>query len=295
MENAEKQDITQWFVFFKDQLLLKKEDNGEGRTIYSVPCGTQPPLPANADGAIHEDSTIHKDSTIHEGSTTHEDGTIHKGSTIHEVCLPTGETVHALAISHPVEETEEWFMVNLRSSYEYITPEAYRAAGKAYQILYWDQHSRFCPVCGSPTEQQTAIMKKCPSCAYEIYPPISTAIIVLVRRGEEILLVHARNFRGTFYGLVAGFLEPGETLEQCVQREVLEETGLKVKNITYFDSQPWPYPSGLMVGFIADYESGEIKLQQEELSAGAFYSKDNLPELPRKLSIARRMIDWWRK
>ena len=294
MENAEKQDITQWFVFFKDQLLLKKEDNGEGETIYSVPCGTQPPLPADADGTIHEDSTIHKDSTIHEGSTTHEDGTI-KGSTIHEVCLPTGETVRALAISHPVEETEEWFMINLRSSYEYITPEAYRAAGKAYQILYWDQHSRFCPVCGSPTEQQTAIMKKYPSCAYEIYPPISTAIIVLVRRGEEILLVHARNFRGTFYGLVAGFLEPGETLEQCVQREVLEETGLKVKNITYFDSQPWPYPSGLMVGFIADYESGEIKLQQEELSAGAFYSKDNLPELPRKLSIARRMIDWWRK
>lgn len=283
MENAEKQDITQWFVFFKDQLLLRKEDNGEGGIVYSVPCGTQPPLPAHADGTIHKDGTTHKDDTSHGGST------------IHEVCLPTGETVRALAIDQPIEETEEWFMVNLRSSYEYITPEAYRAAGKAYQILYWDQHSRFCPVCGSPTEQLTNIMKKCPACAHEIYPPISTAIIVLVRRGEEILLVHARNFRGTFYGLVAGFLEPGETLEQCVQREVLEETGLKVKNITYFDNQPWPYPSGLMVGFIADYESGEIKLQQEELSAGAFYSKDNLPELPRKLSIARRMIDWWRK
>lgn len=87
------------------------------------------------------------------------------------------------------------------------------------------------------------------------------------------MLVHARNFRGTFYGLVAGFLEAGETLEQCVQREVMEETGLRVKNITYFGNQPWPYPSGLMVGFIADYESGEIKLQKDELSAGAFYSK----------------------
>ena len=116
---------------------------------------------------------------------------------------------------------------------------------------------------------------------------------MLIRRGEEILLVHAHNFRGTFYGLVAGFLEAGETLEQCVQREVMEETGLRVKNITYFGNQPWPYPSGLMVGFIADYESGEIKLQKDELSAGAFYSKENMPEIPRKLSIARKMIDWW--
>lgn len=126
-----------------------------------------------------------------------------------------------------------------------------------------------------------------------MYPPVSTAIIVLIRKGKEILLVHARNFRGTFHGLVAGFLEAGETLEQCVEREVMEETGLKVKNITYFGSQPWPYPSGLMVGFIADYESGEIKLQADELSSGSFYSKDNLPEIPRKLSIARKLIDWW--
>ena len=78
-------------------------------------------------------------------------------------------------------------------------------------------------------------------------PPVSTAFIVLIRKGKEILLVHARNFRGTFHGLVAGFLETGETLEQCVEREVMEETGLRVKNITYFGSQPWPYPSGLMV------------------------------------------------
>ena len=122
--------------------------------------------------------------------------------------------------------------------------------------------------------------KKCPECGNEMYPPVSTAIIVLIRKGKEILLVHARNFRGTFHGLVAGFLETGETLEQCVEREVMEETGLRVKNITYFGSQPWPYPSGLMVGFIADYESGKIKLQADELSSGAFYSKDDLPKYP---------------
>ena len=122
----------------------------------------------------------------------------------------------------------------LRASYDYLPLADYQAAGKAFQILYWDSHSRFCPVCGTPMEQQTPIMKKCPECGNEMYPPVSTAIIVLIRKGKEILLVHARNFRGTFHGLVAGFLETGETLEQCVEREVMEETGLRVKNITYF-------------------------------------------------------------
>ena len=133
----------------------------------------------------------------------------------------------------------------------------------------------------------------CPKCGREVYPSISTAILVLVRKEDSLLLVHARNFKGTFNSLVAGFLETGETLEECVAREVKEETGLDVTNITYFGNQAWPYPSGLMVGFIADYAGGEIKLQEEELSSGDFYTRDNLPELPRKLSLARKMIDWW--
>ena len=148
-------------------------------------------------------------------------------------------------------------------------------------------------MCGVPTVQISPIAKKCPQCRQEIYPRISPAIIVLIRLEDSILLVHARNFRGTFNGLVAGFLEPGETLEECVHREVLEETGLHIKNLKYFGSQPWPYPSGIMIGFTADYESGNIKLQQEELNAGAFYTKDNLPEIPKKLSLARKLIDAW--
>ena len=92
---------------------------------------------------------------------------------------------------------------------------------------------------------------------------------------------------------MAAFLETGETLEQCVEREVWEETGLTIRNITYFGNQPWPYPSNLMIGFIADYAGGEIKLQDEELNSGSFFSKDNLPEIPHKLSLARKMIDWW--
>ena len=250
---------TQWYIFFKDNLLIQKNANGN----YSIPFGIQPPI-APSDG-----------------------------QRIHRVLLPTGIYVFTFMINYPIAETDLWLMKGLRASFDYLALDDYRAAGKAYQILYWDQHSRYCPVCGTATKQHTDIMKKCPQCGYELYPPISTAIIVLIRRDDEILLVHARNFRGTFFGLVAGFLEAGETLEQCVQREVMEETGLTIRNITYFDSQPWPYPSGLMVGFFADYESGEIKLQDDELSAGAFYHRNNLPELPQKLSLARRLIDTW--
>ena len=262
-KTTEPENSMQWFVFFKDQLLLKKEYTTNGENKYGIPHGINPPVTPEA------------------------------GCTIHEVTLTDGHKVKTFALEQPVPETEEWVMTGLRASYDYLPLADYPAAGKSFQILYWDEHSRFCPVCGTPMEQHTPIMKKCPECGNEMYPPVSTAIIVLIRKDKEILLVHARNFRGTFHGLVAGFLETGETLEQCVEREVMEETGLKVKNITYFGSQPWPYPSGLMVGFIADYESGEIKLQADELSSGAFYSKDNLPEIPRKLSIARKLIDWW--
>ena len=130
-------------------------------------------------------------------------------------------------------------------------------------------------------------------CGKEIWPQLATAIIVLVHKGDEILLVHARNFKGNFHGLVAGFVETGETLEEAVVREVREETGLKINNIKYFGSQPWPYPCGLMIGFNADYVEGIIKLQESELTSGTWYTRDNLPQIPEPLSIARKLIDNW--
>ena len=244
-----------WFIFFNDQLLLQKK----GET-YTIPYSINPPVPVK---------------------------------NVLEVNLLEDMPACAASVDTPLEETAEYLPMGLRASYDYLDPVLHKIAGKAYELIYWDQHSRFCPSCGTKTVMQTTISKQCPNCKYEIYPVVSPAILVLIRKGDAILLVHARNFRGSFYGLVAGFLETGETLEECVAREVKEETGLDVKNITYFGNQPWPYPSGLMVGFIADYAGGEIKLQEEELSSGDFYTRDNLPELPRKLSLARKMIDWW--
>ena len=124
----------QWFVFFKDQLLLKKEYTTNGENKYGIPHGVTPPVTPAA------------------------------GCKIHEVTLTGGKKVKACALGQPVPETEEWVMIGLRASYDYISADEYLSAGKAFQILYWDEHSRFCPVCGTPMEQQTPIMKKCPKC-----------------------------------------------------------------------------------------------------------------------------------
>ena len=202
----------QWFVFFKDQLLLKKEYTTNGENKYGIPHGVTPPVTPAA------------------------------GCKIHEVTLTGGKKVKACALGQPVPETEEWVMTGLRASYDYLPLADYQAAGKAFQILYWDSHSRFCPVCGTPMEQKEDIMKRCPKCGREVYPSISTAILVLVRKEDSLLLVHARNFKGTFNSLVAGFLETGETLEECVAREVKEETGLDIVGCRYLFSIPNLYP-----------------------------------------------------
>lgn len=210
------------------------------------------------------------------------------------ITMAPGHTVCGSAIDdNGLFAGDKWRMAGLRDTYTLISEQEYAEAGKVWQILYWDMHSRFCPACARPMERHGEIMKRCPACGHEMYPAVSPAVIVRITRGDQILLVHARNFRGRFFGLVAGFVESGESLEQCVHREVMEETGLTIGNLHYFGSQTWPYPSNLMVGFTAEYVSGDIKLQDEELSAGTFYRPDNMPELPRKPSIARKLIDDW--
>ena len=199
----------------------------------------------------------------------------------------------ACRIEQPLLGNERYEMCGLRQNYYKLSHEDYLKAGKCHELLYWDQNTKFCGVCGGPMRFDTDISKKCEHCGKEVWPQLATAVIVLVRKDKEVLLVHAKNFRTDFYGLVAGFVETGETLEEAVHREVMEETGLHIKNLKYFASQPWPYPCGLMVGFIADYDGGKIHLQRSELSKGSWFDKDHLPQIPEKLSIARQLIDHW--
>ena len=181
---------------------------------------------------------------------------------------------------------------DLRSLLGEIEEDLFLLAGRAFQIVNWNRMHKFCGKCGTPTEaQQDELAKKCPGCGSVFYPRISPAVIVAIVRGDEILLAHNKNFRKNWYSVIAGFMEPGETFEDCIIREVMEEVGIRVKNIQYFDSQPWPFPDSLMVGFTAEHESGEISVDGKEIEDAAWYGRDNLPQKPTGTSIAGRLIE----
>lgn len=248
-----------FFVFCKGDIMLEKLPDG----TYTIPLSEAPPTE------------------------------VKPWTNIMNVSGLEGTEVRTYRIDAPVTGDERFEMCGLRPSYYKLSSELYLKAGKCQELLYWDQNTKYCGVCGAPMKMHTDISKRCTECGKEVWPMLATAIIVLIHKGDEVLLVHARNFKSNFMGLVAGFVETGETLEEAVHREVMEETHLKITNLRYFGSQPWPYPCGLMVGFNADYVSGEIKLQKEELARGAWFKKDNLPQIPEKLSIARKLIDAW--
>jgi NAD+ diphosphatase len=196
------------------------------------------------------------------------------------------------------DETEDlpegMFFKRFISLLERIDAEIFALAGRGYQILNWDKKNRFCGSCGFPTERKADEWAKvCQKCGNVIYPKISPAVIVGVIKENQILLAHSKNFKEKFFSIIAGFVEPGETFEDCIKREVYEEVGLKVKNLKYFGSQPWPFPDSLMVGFTAEYESGEIIVDGIEITAAGWYTGDNLPNKPTNASIAGRIIEWF--
>ena len=164
-------------------------------------------------------------------------------------------------------------------------------AARAHGFLRLREDYKYCPTCGGNLEDDTFFAaKKCSKCGKLLFPRIEPAIIVLVSKGDEILLAKNRNNGKGFYSCIAGFVEHGESAEQCVAREVMEETGLKVKNIRYAGSQAWPFPDQLMLAFYADYESGDIKIQEEELSDARWFKKDALPPVPPPGSVAYSLI-----
>lgn len=175
-----------------------------------------------------------------------------------------------------------------------LDKELFTICARAFSVILWNKNNKFCGRCGCSTETKHGERAKiCPSCGFISYPRISPAVIMAIVKGNEILLAHNRNFAEDMYSVLAGFVDAGETFEQCVKREVYEEVGIKVKNIRYFNSQPWPFPDSLMVGFTAEYDSEEIEADGNEIESAAWFSKDNLPRIPLKGTIARELIDWF--
>lgn len=184
-------------------------------------------------------------------------------------------------------------LTDLRKLFERTSEDMFLLAGRAKQIMEWDRDHQICSRCGTPTEHNGFDRsKKCPNCKLSQFPVLSPAVIMAVHKDDQLLLAQSRRFAsGGWYSVLAGFVEPGETLEEAVQREIKEETGIDVKNIQYFGSQPWPFPHSLMIGFTADYAGGDIILQDEEISDAQWFTVDTLPKIPGRISIARKLID----
>jgi NAD+ diphosphatase len=182
----------------------------------------------------------------------------------------------------------------LKSLFGRINESHLWVAGRANQLVRWSRHHRYCGKCGqATTEKADERARVCAACGLVNYPRVSPAIIVAVIKDDQILLGRSGRFPGGFFSVLAGFVEPGEGLETCVEREVFEETGIAIKNIRYFGSQPWPFPDSLMVAFTAEYAGGEIRIDGKEIVAADWYTKDNLPDIPPGISIARQLIDWF--
>jgi NAD+ diphosphatase len=186
----------------------------------------------------------------------------------------------------------EW--VGLRELFGRMEDELVWAAGRAAQLVHWHHTHRFCGRCAAPTQDHPGERAKlCPGCGLLNHPRVTPAIIVAVVRDRRLLLAHSHRFTARFFSVLAGFVEPGETLEECVRREVFEEVGVRVKTIRYFGSQPWPFPDSLMVAFTAEHAEGEIRVDANEISEAGWYAADALPQVPPPISIARRLIDWF--
>lgn len=183
---------------------------------------------------------------------------------------------------------------NLRTIAFLAECEIFQAASLASQLLDWNRDHRFCGRCAEPTEPSLTDMSRgCASCGAKYYPRISPAVIVGILSKNRILLAHNSAFPGGLYSLIAGFVEPGESLEDTIRREVFEEVGVRVKNISYFGSQSWPFPNSLMLGFTAEHAGGDINVDGEEITDAKFFSREEVPNLPGSGSISRRIIDWF--
>ena len=186
-----------------------------------------------------------------------------------------------------------WAVTSLRTLFGSVSDPEYLLAGYASQMLYWRRTSGFCPVCGHRTEVRGGDWGRCcPNCGHAAYPHISPATLILIHDGPRLLLAQKPGW-GTRYSILAGFVEPNESLEDCVRRETSEEVGLEITDLAYAGSQPWPYPHQLMVGFTARYAGGEIVIDTAELERAAWFDVGALPDLPPPVSLSRQMIDAW--
>jgi NAD+ diphosphatase len=197
----------------------------------------------------------------------------------------------AVPLADDAPEPEGWRYAGLRSLFFRLPEPLLAIAARAFQVVEWDRTHRFCGRCGAPTRDKPGERaKECPACGHVAYPRVTPAMMVLVTRGREILLARAPRFPPGMYSALAGFVEPGETIEDCIRREVREEVGIEVDNLRYFASQSWAFPHSLMIAYNAEYAGGELVPDPVEIEEAKWFAWDAVPELPPSISISRRLI-----
>jgi NAD+ diphosphatase len=198
----------------------------------------------------------------------------------------------AIRVADDAPDLPGWQWRGLRSLFLQVADEHLALAGRSSQIIEWDRSHRFCGRCGTPTIDKSGERgKECPACGLVAYPRISPAMMVLVTRGKLLLLARANRFPAAMFSALAGFVEAGESIEECIHREVREEVGIEVDQLEYFASQSWPFPHSLMIAFTAEYAGGEMRPCDDEIAEARWFSLDDLPQLPGPVSISRQLID----
>lgn len=202
---------------------------------------------------------------------------------------------HVWAVDDNDQEADVEGFVNLMRLYGSVDEPVWAAAGRAVQLVDWNRNHRFCGRCATPTEMAPGERaRRCPSCGLHAFPRLAPAIITLVHRDDgRVLLARNARWPTAMFSCLAGFVEPGESVEDAVRREVQEEVGLEIGALRYFGSQPWPFPHSLMLGFHARWKGGEIAVDGDEIAEARWFSPDALPEVPGRISIARKLIDDW--
>jgi NAD+ diphosphatase len=269
-----------WFIFYGDHLLVRQEGDAPQRDAWVRDVGpgavARVPLLSSA-----EELGLSPLRVICVG-TVEEDG---QASDCYAAEVPADMTVPAGYVAE-----------GLRALYPLLEEPFMAIAGRAVQLVAYDRQNQFCGQCGGRmADQDHERAKRCPQCGLIVYPRLSPAMIIAVTRqtddGLRILLARNHRFPPGRFSVLAGYVEPGESLEACCAREVCEEVGVDIANIRYFGSQPWPFPNSLMIGFTAEYEGGEITLEESELAEAHWFAADQLPGIPPPFTIARRLID----
>ena len=203
-----------------------------------------------------------------------------------------GADCFAIGLPDDAPPPPGFVLTGLRALFLKLPESTLALAARAFQVVEWDRTHRFCGRCGAPTRDKPGERAKvCPACAYVAYPRISPAMMVLVTRDREVLLARANRFPNAMYSALAGFVEPGETIEDCIHREVREEVGIDVDDLRYFASQSWAFPHSLMIAYTARYAGGELRPDPAEIADVRWFGVDALPDLPTTVSISRRLID----